>query len=334
MEIRFPCLLFLGDATDPLSIKTAKAMAFWRKEHCTGQLGLPACKVSAGLPSLDIAEARALGVQSLVIGLANRSGLLHESWKPVLLEAIEAGLDIVSPMHSRLSNYADLKEVAERKGVRLIDVRIPDRAFLVGTGRKRSGLRLLTVGTDCSTGKMYTALSLEKEMQKRGLKATFRATGQTGILIAGTGVAVDAVVSDFVSGATEDLCPDNDPDHWDLIEGQGSLFHASYAGVSLGLLHGSQPDALVLCHEPHRPHMRGLPDYALPDLAETMELNLRCARLTNPEARFVGISCNTSGMEEKAALAFLTETESRFNLPCVDPVRQGVGRIVDALEQW
>ena len=166
-------------------------------------------------------------------------------------------------------------------------------------------------------------------MKARGLKADFRATGQTGILIAGDGVSVDAVVADFISGATEVLCPANDDDHYDLVEGQGSLFHASYAGVSLGLLHGAQPHYLVLCHEPGRAHMRGLPGFALPDLEECMDLNLRCARLVSPEARFVGACFNTSALDDDAARGVMREASDRLGLPVVDPVRSGVEPLVD-----
>ena len=190
---------------------------------------------------------------------------------------------------------------------------------------------MLTVGTDCSIGKMYTALALEKEMRARGLKADFRATGQTGIFIAGDGVSIDAVVSDFVSGAVEWIAPENEPDHWDLVEGQGSLFHASYAGVTLGLIHGAQPDALVMCHEPTRPHMRGLPHYKLPDLQTCIDANLAAARLTNPAVRCVGLSLNTSALDPAAAERTLRETELKYGLPAVDPLRTGVGKIVDVL---
>ncbi len=178
---------------------------------------------------------------------------------------------------------------------------------------------------------MFTSLALEKEMQARGAKADFRATGQTGIFIAGSGVSIDAVVSDFISGAVEWLAPDNKPDHWDLIEGQGSLFHASYAGVTLGLIHGSQPDALVLCHEFGRPHMRGLPTYKLPDIKTCIEANVRAAMLTNRHAKWVGISVNTQSLPEKKALQLLKETQDKYGVPCVDPLRTGVGPIVDRL---
>jgi uncharacterized NAD-dependent epimerase/dehydratase family protein len=168
-------------------------------------------------------------------------------------------------------------------------------------------------------------------MRARGLNADFRATGQTGIFIAGDGVSIDAVVSDFVSGAVEWLTPENDPDHWDVIEGQGSLFHASYAGVTLGLIHGAQPDALVMCHEPTRPHMRGLPDYKLPDLKLCIERNVEAAQLTNSAARCIGVSVNTAGLEAAAARDYLRRTEDQLGLPVVDAVRTGVGRIVDVL---
>jgi uncharacterized NAD-dependent epimerase/dehydratase family protein len=224
-----------------------------------------------------------------------------------------------------------LRDAAARLGRQIADVRHPTREFEVGNGKKRSGKRLLTVGTDCSIGKMFTALALEREMRGRGLNADFRATGQTGIFIAGDGVSIDAVVSDFVSGAVEWLCPANDADHWDLIEGQGSLFHASYAGVTLALIHGAQPDALVMCHEPTRKHMRGLPHYPLPDLQLCIERNIEAAQLTNPAARCVGISVNTASLDGSAARDYLRQTEDQLGLPCVDPVRSGIGAIVDHL---
>jgi uncharacterized NAD-dependent epimerase/dehydratase family protein len=168
-------------------------------------------------------------------------------------------------------------------------------------------------------------------MRKRGMNADFRATGQTGIFIAGDGVSIDAVVSDFVSGAVEWLAPENDAGHWDLVEGQGSLFHASYAGVTLGLIHGAQPDALVMCHEPTRPHMRGLPHYKLPDLQTCIDVNVAAARLTNPNARCIGLGINTSALDAAAADRYLRDTEQKYGLPAVDPMRTGVGKIVDVL---
>lgn len=333
MAIQHPYLLFLGDAHDDLAAKTARGVAQWRPDWCLGQLRLPACRTTLGLPDMTIAAASAAGARTMLVGVANRGGVIPETWVPTLLEALAAGLDLAAGLHVRLADLPAVADAARRHGRLLHDVRHPTREFAVGTGLPRSGRRLLTVGTDCSVGKMYTALALEAEMRTRGMAADFRATGQTGILIAGDGVSVDAVVADFMSGAIEWLTPANEPDHWDLIEGQGSLFHASYAGVSLGLLHGAQPEALVLCHEPGRAHMRGLPHMPLPDLAICLEENLRAARLTSPSVRFVGLALNTSALDETEARRVLAELGSRFRLPCVDPVRTGVAPIVDALER-
>ena len=216
-------------------------------------------------------------------------------------------------------------------GRNLFDVRHPTRTFNVASGEPRTGMRLLPVGTDCSVGKMYTALAIQKEMVSRGIKATFRATGQTGIFIAGEGVSVDAVIADFISGATEWLSPSNDHDHWDIIEGQGSLYHASYAGVTMGLIHGAQPDALVLCHEPTRSHMRGLPGYPIPDLKDCIRVNLDAARLTNPKVECIGVSINTKDLAKEDRDDYLARIEDELKLPTVDPVLTGVGRVVDNL---
>jgi uncharacterized NAD-dependent epimerase/dehydratase family protein len=234
-------------------------------------------------------------------------------------------------LHNKLRENPDIVAAAQRNGRELFDARDPAPGIPVGTGRRRAGRRLLTVGTDCSTGKMYTTLALEREMHKRGCKADFRGTGQTGILVANCGVPIDSVIADFISGAAEWISPARFDGGWDLIEGQGSLFHPSYAGVSLGLLHGAQPDALVLTHEPGRPHMRGLPDHPVPSLRECLEANLKAARLTNPEVRAVGVTLNTSGMAADEARALCAKVSAELGLPCTDPVTMGVESIVDNL---
>lgn len=331
MKISKPYLLFLGDAADQLAAKTAKGIRDWREDDCVGQLRLDGCNADVGLEDMDVAAASKAGAKTLVVGVANRGGKISDSWISVLVEALETGMDLAAGLHNRLGDVPALKDAAARLDRNIFDVRHPSADYPVGTGEKREGKRLLPVGTDCSCGKMYTALALEREMVARGIKATFRATGQTGILIAGKGVSVDAVVADFISGAVETIAPANTPDHWDIVEGQGSLFHASYAGVSTGLLHGAQADALVLCHEPTRTHMRGLPHFPLPGLEECMAANLRVASLTNPDVRFVGISVDTSRLDAAAAQTFLEEVSRQLGLPAVDPVRTGVGTIVDAL---
>jgi uncharacterized NAD-dependent epimerase/dehydratase family protein len=322
--------LFIGDAPDQLAAKTADGIAFWRPEICLGQLRLPGCKADLRLPDMTIEEAAA-GVKTVIVGTTNRGGVLGEGWEGLLVRALELRMDLASGLHHRLTEIPALRDAMARYGRQIADVRHPTREFHVANGIKRSGKRLLTVGTDCSIGKMFTALALEKEMRGRGLDADFRATGQTGIFIAGDGVSIDAVVSDFVSGAVEWLTPANDPDHWDLIEGQGSLFHASYAGVTLSLIHGAQPDALVMCHEPARKHMRGLPNYQLPDLQLCIDRNVEAAQLTNPAVRCVGVSVNSGALDAAAARDYLRQTEDQLGLPCVDPVRTGVAAIVDRL---
>jgi uncharacterized NAD-dependent epimerase/dehydratase family protein len=331
VELRTPYLLFLGDAHDQLAAKTSAGVAHWRPEWCVGQFRLPGCGADLHLPDLTIEEAASRGAKTVIVGIANRGGVIAEKWLPALLSALDHGMDLASGLHRRLSEVPALKERAARLGRQLNDVRHPTRDFDVASGKKRSGNRLLTVGTDCSLGKMYTALAIEREMRKRGMKADFRATGQTGILIAGSGVSVDAVIADFISGATEWLTPANDDNHWDIVEGQGSLFHPSYAGVSLGLLHGAQPGVLVMCHEPTRTHMRGLPHYPLPSLRDCIDANVAAGRLTNPEVRCAGISINTSALDASTADSLLKQTADAFGLPCVDPVRGGVAEIVDRL---
>ncbi|GLQ05786.1 N-acetyltransferase DgcN [Sneathiella chinensis] len=330
-ELKTPYLMFLGDVGDQLGAKTAKGIVDWRPEWCLGQLRLEGCAADLGIADMTISEAARAGAKTMVIGIVNSGGFLPDHWVANIVEAMDAGFDIASGLHIRLASVPAIRQAAERTGRKLFDVRHPSGDLPTGKGNKRSGKRILAVGTDCSVGKMYTALAIEKEMHARGMKADFRATGQTGIFIAGSGISVDAVVADFISGAVEQLAPENDPDHWDVIEGQGSLFHPSFAGVSLGLLHGSQADALVLCHEPTRTHMRGIPHQPLPGLKECMDLNLTTARLTNKDVRFVGVSVNTSGLPADQWEAYLKNLEDELGLPCVDAFRNGVAPIVDAL---
>ena len=331
MALTTPYLMFLGDAPDQLAAKTASGVVYWRPEICLGQLKLDGCNADLGLEDMTLEEAADAGCKTLVVGVANRGGLISELWIKTIVRAIELGMNVASGLHHKIADVCEIAAAAERHDAELTDARHPTRSFAVASGKKRAGRRLLSVGTDCSVGKMYAALAIEREMKARGMKATFRATGQTGIFIVGEGISVDAVVADFISGATEWLCPENDADHWDVIEGQGSLFHASYAGVSMGLLHGAQADTLIMCHEPTRTHMRGLPDYPLPDLGACIRANEEAARLTNPDAVCVGIAVNTHALAPNEAERFLKETEDKHGLPTVDPVTTGVAPIVDRL---
>ena len=331
MRIETPYLLFLGDAPDPLSAKVARGIADWRPALATGQLRLPGCAVDLGIEELDVDAAVERGARTLVVGVANRGGRLAEAWMPTLLEALEKGLDLASGLHQRLTDRPELVAAAERLGRRLVDVRAPTVEYPIATGEPRPGLRCTTVGTDCSVGKMYASLAIEAALAERGAPDTFRPTGQTGILVAGEGVPLDAVVADFMAGAVESLTPANAPEHWDVVEGQGSLFHPSFSGVTLALVHGSAPDALVLCHEPTRAHMRGLPRYALPSLERLRDLALDCARTVNPECTVAGVAINTAALGAHEARRHLEAVEAELGLPTVDPFRDGAGPLADAL---
>ena len=332
MDLPQPYLLFLGDTTQRGYAKTAFGLRDWAGERCVGEWSCAGATVSADLPRLNPKEARARGARALVIGVANSGGVISDSWIPSLIEALESGLDIISGMHTKLSGTPLLKSAAERCGRRLIDVRTPPQNIPIASGRKRSGKRLLTVGTDCALGKKYSALALARAFTRRGVDADFRATGQTGIMISGGGIPMDAVVADFEAGAAEMLSPDSTPEHWDVIEGQGSLFHPAYAAVSLGLLHGSQPDVIVVCHEPGRRCVLGHSSFSLPSVDETIDLNLRLGRRTNPAIRCGGISLNTVQLGAEAASRLLAEESRRLGLPVADPMRGGAefDRLVDA----
>lgn len=318
-----PYLLFLGDTVERGYAKTALGLRDWAPERCIGELVLPGATVSTGIPQLSTEEAYARGARALLIGVASPGGAIPPHWVPALLDALNAGLDIVSGMHARLSDIPQLTAAAKALGRCLVDVRVPPEKIPIANGKKRSGKRLLTVGTDCALGKKYTALSVARGLQARGLDVTFRATGQTGIMIAGSGIPIDAVVSDFIAGAAEMLTPPAAPDHIDVIEGQGSLFHPAYASVSLGLLHGSQPDMFIVCHEPGRTHILGYPDFRMPTVEEVISQTLLLGSLTNPDIQCVGASLNTSGLSAEEAERLITTEADRLGLIVADPVRGG-----------
>lgn len=334
-DVAKPYLLFLGEAgsaeTD-VGAKTAEGVCFWRPDDCVGQQRLPGSNLSLGLADMTAAEAARAGAKTLIVGVANRGGRVSPSWTPYLLDALEAGLDLACGLHQKLADIPEIAEAAARLGRRIHDVRHWSGPPLpVGDGRRRPGRRVLMIGTDCAVGKNFSALAVEAEMKRRGLKATFRATGQTGVLIAGEGIAIDAVPADFVSGAVELLAPANDPDHWDVIEGQASVLHPSFAAVTTGLVHGAQPDAMILCHQSGRETVRGLPDRPLPSMVETIQAHLSVARVTNLNARAVAVSLNTKTLSESDAWAAVRAAAAQTGLPATDPIRFGAEPLVDAL---
>lgn len=332
MDIVKPYLLFIGDVDDQLAAKTATGIVDWRPDWCVGQRRLEGCNADCGVDDVTIAEAAERGAKTMVVGVVNAGGVLPSHWISEIVAALDAGLDVATGLHTRLSWVPEIAAAAERNGCQLHDVRFSDHTFATGKGNKRSGLRLLAVGTDCSVGKKYTALALDQEMRKRGIKSEFCATGQTGVLIANRGIALDAVIADFISGAAEMITPENEPDAWQVVEGQGSLFHPSFAGVTLGLLHGSQPDAFVVCHEPTRTTMRGI-SHPLPTIQQVIDLVTLEGQLTNSDIRCIGICVNTAALDDEEAMAYLEQLASEHDLPAIDPIRSGCGPVVDVLQE-
>lgn len=328
IQFESPFVVFLGDITSDTFAKTGLGLAQWRRADCVGQVRLTRETVSAGVRDLDVAGAKAAGARTLIVGSAAVGGGVAESWIPTLCAAARAGLDIVAGLHVRLATLPGLADAAAAGRARLIDVRVPPPSLPVGTGRKRTGRRVLTVGTDCACGKKYTALQLAADLNQAGVDATFRATGQTGIMIAGRGIPLDAVVADFVTGAAELLSPDAPPKHWDVVEGQGGIFHPGYLQVTIGLLVGSQPDAFVVCHDPHRTHISGWPDFPLPGIREVIERTIAVGRLTNPAIRCVGVSLNTSKVSIAERGKLLDRYAAEAGVPCVDPLIDGTAPIV------
>lgn len=333
VKLKAPYLILIGEEDDPTYAKTGFGIVQWRPGLVAGQLRFPGCMVDLGVPDMTLEEAVETGVGSLLIGVAPVGGAVPDAWWEVMKQAASAGLDVICGLHIKLADNPEVVAAARVSGARLIDVRVPPRKLPVGTGRKRSGRRILAVAADCAIGKKYSALALDRAMREAGLKSTFRATGQTGIMIAGEGIPIDAVVADFISGAAELLSPDNEPDHWDIIEGQGSLFHPGYSGVSLGLLHGSQPDGFVVCHDPLRKTVSGWEHYALPSLQECIDTHVMMGRRTNPGIRCVGVTVNTSALQSAERLRCLDDLAAETGLPCCDPVRDGCGAIVQHIRR-
>ena len=272
------------------------------------------------------------GADTLVIGIAPRGGGLPSAWRDLIARAIDAGLDVVSGLHVFLSDDPELAARAATRGVALIDLRRPPaelrlpRAASAPPPHPRPFV-LLTVGSDCNVGKMTAALEVARAAQAMGIDAAFGATGQTGILLAGRGIAVDRVISDFVAGATEQLIDDLGPVAWAVVEGQGSLLHPAYSGVTLGLLHGARPDAMILCHHVGRRRIDGY-DVTLPPLPEIVRLYETAAAWVQP-APVVGVALNGHGANPGALSELAAEFEAVTGLPAVDPLADA-GRLVKA----
>jgi len=284
----------------------------------------------------DIYEAMTYGPDTLLIGIAPMGGALPESWRWQLLAAIEAGLNLVSGLHVFLSEDEELRAAASKRGVTIWDVRRPPETKRVGTFKShRPGSHtVLTVGSDCAAGKMTVALELDREARARGLNSAFLATGQTGILIAGRGLPADRVISDFLAGETEYLVLELTSTHdWVFVEGQGALNHPGYSPVTLGLLHGSMPEAMIFCHHAGATAIDGLPHATFPDLKRLIRLNEEVVNILPQKrpSKVVGIALVTLGMNDEQAQEAIRAIEEETGLPTTDVWRFGAGRLMDAL---
>jgi uncharacterized NAD-dependent epimerase/dehydratase family protein len=281
-----------------------------------------------------VEEALPYEPTTALVGVATQGGRFPPAWRALLQASIEAGLDVESGLHEFLTEDAELTGLAERHGVELRDLRKPPADLSVPTGENLTvpAQIVLTVGSDCAIGKKTVAIELDREAQRRGLKSAFVPTGQTGIAIAGWGIAVDAVVADFLAGAAERLVVEGARRGGELlfVEGQGSLVHPAYSGVTLGLMHGAAPHAYVLCHVAGATTVEGYPDHPLPALFELVELHHRASLPLRP-ARVAAIALNTRGLNEEQARAAAEEVEAETGLPADDPVRFGAQKVLDAV---
>ena len=332
IEIPKPYLIFMGDVTTPMYAKTGAGLRDWAPTDCIGQVRLTPETVDLGLADMTLAEGHGKGARTVVVGSAPIGGSISDTWIRHLCDALEMGMNVASGMHQRLADDQVMSAAARDSAARIFDVRHTSIELPIATGLPRGGKRLLTVGTDCAQGKKYTALSICRAATARGLDVDFRATGQTGILISGAGIPMDGVKSDFLAGAAELLSPDANDGHWDVIEGQGSLFHPAYAGVTLGLLHGSQPDLMVLCHNPKMTELGGFPGIPVTPLDQAIEWYETAARLTSPNARVAAISLRTDQLSEEEGRAAIDEISQETGLACFDPIKTGVDAVVEIME--
>jgi uncharacterized NAD-dependent epimerase/dehydratase family protein len=288
-----------------------------------------------GIPIVaTVEEALPYEPTTALVGVATQGGRFPPAWRKLLTASIAAGLDVESGLHEFITDDAELTELAERQGVELRDLRKPPADLSVPTGENLAlhAKIVLTVGSDCAIGKKTVAIELDREARRRGLESVFVPTGQTGIAIAGWGIAVDAVVADFLAGAAERLVVEGAARGGELlfVEGQGSLVHPAYSGVTLGLMHGAAPHAYVLCHVAGATHVEGYPDHPLPSLPELVDLH-RWASLPLRPARVAAIALNTRGLDESEARAAADSAEAETGLPADDPVRFGGGKVLDAV---
>jgi uncharacterized NAD-dependent epimerase/dehydratase family protein len=327
-------ILAEGKSADPHYGKTARGVVRYSPHPTVAILdSTRAGETHEGIPVVGtVNDALCFNPTTALVGVATQGGRFPPAWRELLRSCVAKGLDIENGLHEFLTDDAELVELAARHGVELRDLRKPPADLNVPTGEnlELDAHVVLTVGSDCAIGKMTVALELDRAARERGLRSVFVPTGQTGIAIAGWGISVDAVVSDFLAGAAERLVVEG-ARKGDLlwVEGQGALLHPAYSGVTLGLMHGSAPHAYVLCHQSEATAIEGYPDHAIPPLRELVELHERASLTTRP-AKVACIALNTRALSEAEARAAVAEAEDETGLPADDPVRFGAGKLLDA----
>ena len=331
-------ILAEGFSADPQYGKTARGVIRYRRDDVVAMLdSTRAGETDDGIPVVaNLEDAAQYAPTAALVGVAPHGGTFPPAWIELLRRCIEAGIDVENGLHVFLNDDSELRALADANGVELRDLRRPPADLSTATGEVFDvpGAIVLTVGSDCAIGKMTVSLELDLEARRRGVKSVFVPTGQTGIAIAGWGIAVDAVVADFIAGAAERLVVEGSSRGGDLlwVEGQGSLVHPVYSGVTLGLYHGSAPHLLVLCHEAGRNAIAGAGGglHPIPPLRELVELHERTALPSRP-AKVVAVALNTFALDDAAARAAIAAAQWETGLPADDPVRYGAGGLVDAV---
>jgi uncharacterized NAD-dependent epimerase/dehydratase family protein len=325
-----------GRSGDPHFGKTARGVIRYAPQDVVCVLDSQSdATTHEGFPLVrTVAEAMQYGPTTALVGVATQGGRFPPEWRALLEECIRAGLDVENGLHEFLTADDQLASLAREHGVELRDLRKAPPGLNVPTGENltHGATSILMVGSDCAIGKMTVALELDREARARGIRSQFVPTGQTGIAIAGWGISVDAVVADFIAGAAEQLVLEGVRRGGDVlfVEGQGSLLHPAYSGVTLGLIHGSAPHAYVLCHKADESVVDGDERYPIPPLSELVDLHERISLLARP-AKVLAIALNTRDLDEESARRAIAEAEAETGLPADDPVRFGAGKLIDAV---
>jgi uncharacterized NAD-dependent epimerase/dehydratase family protein len=331
-------ILAEGRSGDPHFGKTARGVMRYRPQDVVAVLDSTSSAFEhEGFPLVrTVEEATQYGPTVALVGVATQGGRFPPAWRELLRDCISGGLDVENGLHEFVSTDPELTELAREHGVELRDLRMPPPGLNVPTGANltHGATVVLMVGSDCAIGKMTVALELDRELQARGVKSEFIPTGQTGIAIAGWGISVDAVVADFIAGAAEQLVLEGVERGGELllVEGQGSLLHPAYSGVTMGLIHGSAPHAYVLCHKAGERYVDEDERFPIPPLSELVALHEQISLLAR-KARVRAVALNTRDLDEAAARAAIEAAEAETGLPADDPVRFGASRLAEALLQ-